>query len=81
MLRACVQAFMLNQGTYVDMLDEMCYYLMFLTAATTCISMLVEIATPDSLWAGCTRVYSTWMQVRRACTSRFHRIGPHSGVP
>lgn len=57
-----LNAFMLNQGTYVDMLDEMCYYLMFLTAATTCISMLVEIATPDSLWAGCTRVYSTWMQ-------------------
>uniref|UniRef100_A0A7S0RJJ5 Transmembrane protein 45B n=1 Tax=Chlamydomonas leiostraca TaxID=1034604 RepID=A0A7S0RJJ5_9CHLO len=57
-----LNAFMLRQGTYVDMLDDMCYYLMFLAATGTALAMVAEITTPESLWAGVTRVYCTWMQ-------------------
>lgn len=57
-----LQSFMVVEGQYSGMLEEMVYYMMFLVSGGTAVFLLAEIAWPHNFYASCGRVYCTYMQ-------------------
>eukprot|EP00200_Dunaliella_tertiolecta_P004878 CAMPEP_0202343338 /NCGR_PEP_ID=MMETSP1126-20121109/3501_1 /ASSEMBLY_ACC=CAM_ASM_000457 /TAXON_ID=3047 /ORGANISM="Dunaliella tertiolecta, Strain CCMP1320" /LENGTH=330 /DNA_ID=CAMNT_0048934391 /DNA_START=154 /DNA_END=1146 /DNA_ORIENTATION=+ len=57
-----LQAFLLRKEVHGDMLDSMMFLLLFYAVFGTTLSVLAEMVAPSSFWAGCARLFTTWMQ-------------------
>jgi len=57
-----LQAFLLHEAGYPNILGIMSLYLLFMVVAGTAVAMWIEMALPDSFWPGALKVYCMWMQ-------------------
>lgn len=55
---------------YADALDAIMIQLLGYAVIGTVVALLAEMAVPESLAAGCARVYTAWMQVRKGGQGR-----------